>query len=216
MKRIVFDFDGTLLNSSLRHSAVLKDCLSAYGYSFSREREYLQFKFDGLSTFKYLQMSGIPDDICKIVTHNWIEKIETKEYLSLDRLYDDSIAVLTECSKNSIELFLISSRSNEKNLLSQLSEMNLNSFFIKIFCVPTKHAMEKKAEIISIIEPDLVVGDTEVDYGAAVQAKVPYYILNRGFRSKTYWDNLNVQSHESLYDLLTIIRENRGNINEKN
>lgn len=51
----------------------------------------------------------------------------------------------------------------------------------------------------------VIVGDTEVDYNAAVNSGNEFYVLNSGFRSKLFWDNKNITSYNRLDEILEMI-----------
>ena len=55
----------------------------------------------------------------------------------------------------------------------------------------------------------IVVGDTEMDHDAAMHNGMPYYILNRGFRSKEFWDKKNVASYDDLKILISVIEDKK-------
>ena len=44
----------------------------------------------------------------------------------------------------------------------------------------------------------LMTGDTEIDLAAAKEAHCGFYMLNRGFRNKAYWDRQGITSYEDL------------------
>lgn len=199
MKKLIFDFDGTLLNSSSRHIVVLEDCLNDSGYFEFSLSDYLTFKAGGYSTFEYLRKRlNLSEDISEEISSAWVKNIEREYYLKKDFLYEDAVPTLRICSEIGYQLYLISARKHESSLIKQLQNLKIISFFHEIYCVPNKNAADAKTAHINRVNADLVIGDTEVDWKAALKAQVPYYILNRGFRNKTYWDSLGVKSFDSL------------------
>ena len=46
-----------------------------------------------------------------------------------------------------------------------------------------------------------MIGDTEIDYKAAIETGCNYYLLNRGFRNEDYWNELGIRSYKDLSEL---------------
>ena len=197
MKRIIIDFDGTILNSSERHIVVLRDCLQNHGINLDLHN-YLEYKRNGKSTYRYLMDSGrIKENAARQIAQEWISKIENDKYMKLDFPYEDAENFLkTEGQKN--QLYLVSASKESKNLFLQLHTFALTKYFKKIFCVSPVQAFQEKLKIVRLISGDLIVGDTEVEEKVGIAAQIPSFLLNRGFRSKAYWDRLSVESYESL------------------
>jgi len=202
MKTIVFDFDGTLLNSSQRHVNVLKECMSELGYLSLDISDYLTFKADGNSTEDYLKKLGFCESDCQRISTWWIEKIESPVHLKIDYLYDDTIPTLGACCKKRYTLYLLSARQSEKNLINQVHNFRITPYFKQILCVSPIKAAKNKARIIMDLDADLIVGDTEADWEASIAAGKTCYILNRGFRNESYWSRLHVKSYSSLEPLI--------------
>jgi len=202
MKTIVFDFDGTLLNSAQRHINVLKECMSKLGYSELDVSDYIMFKAYGNSTKDYLKKCSICKEDCQRISTCWIEKIESPTYLKTDYLYDDTILTLSICKEKGYTLYLLSARKSRVNLIKQVYDTGIASYFKGIFCVSPTNAIEHKAKIIKYLKADLVVGDTETDWEAANASGSACYILNRGFRNELYWEKLRVKSYSSLKFLI--------------
>jgi len=210
MKKLIFDFDGTLCNSSERHVLVLNDCLSKAGYLDININDYLAFKAEGYSTLVYLkQVLGLNDEISRKVARDWVENIEKEEYLKKDTLYHDAVPTLDECIAQGFQLYLVSARRFESNLIQQIEHMGIDSYFCEICCVSPDKAAAEKAKQIKRIGADLIIGDTEADWKAAIEVNIPYYILNRGFRNQYFWYNKNVQSYDSLLYLGNFILDLR-------
>lgn len=208
MKTIIFDFDGTLLDSSVRHTVVLRDVCGGSGTPLTEAQyhSYLAYKRDGYSTKKYLtQVCNLPKPIAERCAGLWSERIESWSYLEYDALYSDSREILKNLSKK-FDLYLLSARKNEKFLYRQLQDFELLPFFQKIYCVSPIGAGEQKGKVVERVKNTAcIVGDTEADYAAAVHADCAFYALDRGFRSKKFWDALNIPSYPNLDFLLGIV-----------
>lgn len=203
----VFDIDGTLVNSKLRHSVLLKDILIKYGKTIPAnfEDDYINSKCSGLSTKHYLiKKLGLDEELSQRITVEWVEKIEKEEYLMLDELYDDSIPTLESLFKKN-KIYFLSSRSQPSLLKQELIHLDIMKYADKLLISRPADGASGKAKYIKKLKDEnadieiLVIGDTEIDYKAAVSANVKYYILNRGFRNCDYWNNCNVKNYDSLY-----------------
>lgn len=203
----IFDVDGTLVNSKLRHSVLLKDILIKYGKTVPAnfEDDYINSKCSGLSTKHYLiKKLGFNEELSQRITVEWVEKIEKEEYLMLDELYDDSISTLEKLLKKN-KIYFLSSRSQPSLLKQELLHLDIMKYADKLLISRPADGATGKAKYIKKLKDEnsdeevLVIGDTEIDYEAAVIANVQYYILNRGFRNCGYWNNRNVKNYDSLY-----------------
>lgn len=201
MKTIVFDFDGTLLNSCERHINVLNDCLLELGYNLLIGSDYLEFKCDGNSTIEYLKNRGISENESRKISNYWIEKIENKNFLKADHLYSDAISALNICKSKEYNINLLSARKNEQTLVEQVNALGIIRYFKEVVCVTPVNAVDEKTLALQKMNADILIGDTEVDFEAANRAGVFCYILNRGFRSEKYWISRGVKSFGSLLDL---------------
>ena len=201
----VLDIDGTLIDSSKRHGALLRSLLDERSINYSQEveREYLEYKRNGNTTMQYLtEVLQISNEESKEITREWVEHIEDWEWISMDVLYDDTIPFLERVSTNNT-IYYLSSRQNDNNLKKELVALGLLKYAKEVFVVSPKEGYLGKANVIKnwikhYQEPIVLIGDTEIDERAANYSNINVIILNRGFRSKKYWMSLSVMSVSSL------------------
>jgi len=207
MKRVVFDFDGTLLDSRQRHVIVLNDCLRLYGIEKADLSDYLAYKSNGFSTRAFLcENLMLSEELAKVVSGQWISMIEQDNYFEADQLYADTISTL-QCLNNYMDLYLLSARSNESALRRQVEQFELKPFFNEVICVSPFNATAEKIRAVQRIKPCAIVGDTEVEYQVAQEMKIFGYLLNRGFRSKEYFDQRGISSNADLSRLNCLIEK---------
>lgn len=205
MKKAFLDLDGTLVDSKKRHVEVLRDVLSEYGLRCSRMDDYIEKKTQGFSTKWYLENCLKLDiDLSDKINKKWIAIIEEERYLQLDSWYDDSLGFLLFLKKSGYENIIVSARNNEAYARRYIQKSIQNQYIDDVFFVPSINAIDNKVKVIrdNIEENSIIIGDTEMDYESATIVGIDYFILNRGFRSKLYWENKSIVS----YDNLTMIK----------
>lgn len=200
MKIIGLDLDGTLLDSTLRHKIVLDNVLKKYNININTS-DLIPFKQNGKSTSKYLRYKNIPETLIEDIVTNWVLLIEDDKFLKYDTLYEDAIEFLNRNIEN--KLYIITSRKNEKGVKNQVEAFNLHEYINKVFVVPSGiSAHSKKREIIIDENIEIFIGDTEVDFNATSNTNSAFIAINRGFRNKSFWDKKEIQSYNSLEEII--------------
>lgn len=193
----VFDLDGTLIDSSKRHYVLMKRLLVKEGIEIvsNFSKEFLGFKSDGHTGIEYLtNVLGLPKNKAKSIQDEWVDHIEDDSLLELDILYQDALPVLSKINE---EILFLTVRENKEGLETELGRLGLSKYNTEII----RHG-ESKATVLKRLDECIMIGDTEIDYQASIDKGCKSFILNRGFRSKKYWDSKNVLSHSSLLKLI--------------
>ena len=175
------DVDGTLLDSSARHTRLLQDLLQQDGCLWPENApDYLTYKADGHSTRAWLETAGFSPEQAAGLAARW-----------------------------QAQIVLISARQNPEALRKTLADCGLLPLVEELLVVPPRHAAgEKAARLRPRIRPgDCMVGDTEADLRAAQQLGIPCYLLNRGFRSRRYWQQQGLHAWDDLPAVLRAITD---------
>lgn len=201
---IGLDFDGTLLDSTLRHQIVLFYIVNrffhgAHDVKFSDFDDFVCFKSIGRTTKDYLITKNIHP--AEQIAALWVRHIECEEYLAFDSLYHDALMFVKE-NHNKNNLFLVTSRNNCIGTLAQIKHLNLSAYFKEVLIIDPGSNVSK-FEKTSNLDLDIIVGDTEVDFAWATGCGSLFFALNRGFRNKLFWNNLDVESYSTLTDIQT-------------
>lgn len=214
----IFDLDGTLIDSKQRHQHVLDDvlCRQNINASSNIRINYLNFKAAGHSTYDYLlHVLQLDDEIAKNINKMWVQSIENEEYLADDSLYHDTLPTLQSLSDSQHQIIFLTARKNKRGLLQELENLQIDKYAQAIYVVSPLNAEAEKLNIISNLGNNLsviIVGDTEIEYKIANKLGVRYIILNRGFRSKGYWDELHVPSYSSLIEGISCLTDSPKSI----
>lgn len=191
--KIIFDLDGTLIDISERHWSVYKDILQAMHKQSLKKDEYWALKRENVSWPEILAKSDIASDQTEEFLLQFIQKIETIEWLKVDTPFKETKNVLEHLSQH--ELYLVSLRHNHANFLKQIEWLGIKDYFISIHSGHTDDSgHHKKHEIIKEIvsgEKAIIIGDTETDILAAQALGLPSVAVSSGIRSEIFLQNLN-------------------------
>ena len=205
----IFDLDGTLIDSRYRHVFLMKTILEKHGIPDRGRIEdgsYFEYKANGLSGKAFLMdILTLDEQICEEILEEWVHHIEDDGLLFKDKLFSDAMST---CKKilNQVHntIFFLTARRNENGLKKELEYLGLNSFASEVVVVDPyeKSKVTALKQIVKRNRKAMMIGDTEVDYEAALKADIPYYMLNRGFRSEQFWNCQRVTSYPSLESLM--------------
>jgi len=200
----LLDLDGTLIDSARRHWVLMEKLLQKYcpdkAESFDAA-EYMQYKADGHSGKQYLT-EILHLDVTKAgeIQKEWQVHIEDEEYLALDRLYDDTIPFLEEQKEKGDTIIYLTARQNRQGLYASLDRLDIRQYASRVIVVDPRNAKAEKIaaaqELLQAGEDLILVGDTENEYAVAQELQMPVYLLNRGFRSRKYWENHGVKENK--------------------
>lgn len=212
----VLDLDGTLIDSSERHSRLMQEILSEAAPKTVSERvsgrrfdpvEFMRYKADGNSGLRYLtDRLGLTEDAAGQIMSLWQQQIEEERWLALDVPYPDTLGFLDRLKQAHRKIYYLTARQNKEGLLWELERLGIAGYADEILVVSPAGAREEKKQVVEALllstgkdeEAVCIVGDTENEYYLAKELSLPCFLLNRGFRSERYWEDRGVKSISSL------------------
>lgn len=130
---IIFDLDGTLIDSSDRMYKLFCTLVPQCRMSKAQYWDYKRNKIN----HEQLIMKYFPEINFEIFRNQWMKLIESDYYLAMDVNYIDTIKVLQKLQKQNI-LYLLTARQNKEGLIKELDRLELRNFFEKIFTTEGK------------------------------------------------------------------------------
>lgn len=200
---LIVDLDDTLIDTQIRQYEVfcfvVKNHL-ALTPQHDKETYYTIRREKGFSNISFLKTYyNINEDSQTHFRDKWLELIEDKKFLSLDRPILKNADALTGFSKkNSLSLILLSLRSFPERGLEQLRSLGMESWFDQVFFLQ-HHPVNPKIETVRKLKEKSsnivgLIGDSSIDKEAAELNGIPFYKVNTGiynFVSKNEFDTIN-------------------------
>ena len=205
---IFFDLDGTLIDSRNRLFSLFCDLTKQKVLEFEDYWELKRSMYD--HEFILKTYCNYSDEQVASFNKSWLNKIESKKYLSMDVLFSFTIEVLQELTSNKIKLHLVTARQSTENTRSELSELGINQYFSNIFIT---NAQMTKSKIIRnfdipITRNDLFVGDTGIDMQAGKELGLKTVAVLSGFRNRSILQKYNPEFiFDDIRSLLNFTKE---------
>lgn len=193
-KYIFIDLDGTLLEGKFRQYNCYKDIILKEKGNLIGINKYWKLKQNRIKREEILRMSNYEESDFNFL-NQWLEEIETKKYLKMDKLKEGVKETLNRWKFKGYYIVLVTMRRNKENLLWQLKENNIFDSFDEIICYGkndskivndinakynlTKHFKFKEA---------IFIGDSEEDMNAAKLLGIKSIAITTGIRNKIFLD----------------------------
>lgn len=212
--RIVFDLDGTLIDSAPDIQGIANDLLVAEGREPIDLKTTHAFIGNGMGVFvkKMRDLRGIDDDRQERLVEAFTEKYYTA--FTRTTLYPGVRDALTELSQDHV--LGICTNKVIGPCHAVLKHLSIDGFFSTVWggdSLPTRKpdpAMLYAAFDALGSGPQIYVGDSEVDAETARRAAVPFFLFTQGYR-KTAIDQIPHDVAFDTYDgFLDLIRDWRG------
>jgi len=180
--RVVFDLDGTLICSRER---LYRLFLSLTKDSSIDYRLYWSCKFNGDSNQDILRKKlNYSEREVDCFVQSWLDLVESDYYLKMDMAIPGAVEFLEDLSEDN-ELYLCTSRQSISQTYKQLEDLNLLSFFQRVFVTEqkiSKFELLKKSNI-AFTNDDWLVGDTGHDIVTGKEIGVKTCAVLSGFMS---------------------------------
>lgn len=219
MRAVIFDLDGTLIDSAPDIHASINLMLADFGYDALDLKTVTSFIGNGLPTLVERTMRHLSIDLS---CHAEMTQAALAHYnvntAGLTTLYADVLPVLTALRQNGHKLGLCTNKPFEP-AQSVLHEFQMDHLFDHVVggdSLPTrKPDPDMLRAVINALGADrvLYVGDSEVDYETAQNAGVPFALFTQGYRkhSLDYFKNaLCFDKYERLPTLIQNLDEQHG------
>lgn len=180
---IVFDLDGTLIDSRLRLYRLFQNLVPSSSFSYGT---YWRLKKNRISNEQILasEFNYNPIQINDFVAR-WLQLIESPEYLALDSSFEGICTALTKL-KNFADLHICTARQSRQPALDQLEKFGLQPFFKNILV--TENSCNKEtliaAHIYELSRDDWFIGDTGYDIQTGKRLNMSTCAVLSGFLNK--------------------------------
>lgn len=191
---IIFDLDGTLLNSLPRLYELFCRLNPKNNFSYD---EYWQLKRQKINQEKMLmQYFNYSLDEAKIFHKKWLEGVENKELLELDKPYEKAGELLKKLAKNH-DIYIATARQNEDLALKQIEKFGWIGDIKKLLVTQQIKTKEQiiKENIDNITSQDVIIGDTGEDIITGKNLGIKTIAVISGFLSK---DSLNFYKPDAI------------------
>lgn len=189
---IIFDLDGTLLNTLGDLHACFNYAIKSYGY---KERTLDEIRtFVGNGVVKAIEMAlpeRVSDDKLNQIT-NLFKQYYQNHMFELTRPYDGIIPLLHKLKEKKYKIAVVSNKFDDavKGLCNHYFKNLIDSAIGESIDVRKKPeadgVLKAIKELNSTIETSIYAGDSDVDILTAQNSKIPCISVLWGFRNKSF------------------------------
>ncbi|NHZ71565.1 MAG: HAD-IA family hydrolase [Aquificales bacterium] len=201
---LLFDLDGTLLDSFAAHYKAYEIILPQFGIEVSQERFFQNYSPDWYHTYR---MIGLPEDKWDEADRAWLSAVA---HIDCEP-FPKTMATLTQLAAQ-YPLGLITSGSKSR-VQRELKYTNLGGFFQTVITgddvdrpKPDPHGIQLAlAAMNAAPETAVYIGDTAVDYETAQAAGLPFIGINGRFHS--FSPDANYPCIDCISELLLLLKQ---------
>lgn len=184
MRRVFFDFDGTLVDSKPRLYRLFSDLVADHGLSFE---EYWEMKRSQIGHEIILSSTlGRTAEQVQKFQMEWMRLIEETEYLALDSPFPGVERMLRDLKNNGMSIHLVTARQFEDQADWQLQRLGWASLFDSVMVTGQRAEKEAliRATVGSLSLNDIMIGDTGKDIQCGNSLGLITVAVLSGFRSR--------------------------------
>ena len=145
---ILFDLDGTLIDSSERMYRLFSELVPESGLT---KEEYWQLKRNKISHRILFEMFFPKRDFAAF-EKEWLNFIESDKYLCMDQLYPDTIEILRYLNQEHA-LYLVTSRQLRQELMEEMKRLGILSYFLDVLVTEGKENKEQLLQRYAQMHP---------------------------------------------------------------
>lgn len=176
---IAFDFDGTLIDISMRDYLIYCDILTEGNYKHLSFNIYWEMRRSKINIFNLLQSSNVNEKYFDYFIQKRKSLIEIEEYLKKDILFPHTIEILKDLTQY-YNCYLVTMRNNKFNTLRQIEWLGISNYFKEIIVTS-----QSKIDTFSKIKKlKFVIGDTENDIIPANKLAINSIAVTTGIRNE--------------------------------
>ena len=196
---ILFDLDGTLVNTAPDLMRAHNHVMKKYGYEERKLADIKKLAGRGSKVMLTKSMHEIAERSGKIIkTDDVVDKM-TKEFVDFyskniigeSTLKNGTINFLSWCKKNSISMAVCTNKQEHLSI-DLLKKIKIYDFFDYVAGGNTfnhnkpnpKHLTDTIEIIGGDINKSLMIGDSETDSNAAKSANIPFVLIEDGYTEK--------------------------------
>lgn len=183
MKKLIFDLDGTLIDSKQRLYSLFSELVPSSILTFN---QYWEIKQSGISHSNLLKNKfNYQNSQIENFSKLWMQLIESDKYLELDNPFDFSKDTLLNFKEKGFDLILLTARQFPDKVDEQINNFGWDKYFCNIL---VSKQIETKNEILTrtglFKEAFFMVGDTGYDVKTANDLNIFSIGVLSGFHSK--------------------------------
>lgn len=209
---LIFDLDGTLLNTIKDLHIALNVALKTHGFPEKTETETQTLLGNGIDILVAGAIPNGQENPKFTETYATFKEYYSKHLNDYTAPYEGIIPLLSELKKRNIKMGIVSNKFDEG--VKALAQQYFNGL-IK-HAQGTSDTVQKKPSpdaVFALIkklnaenEQNIYIGDSDVDIKTAKNASIPCVSVSWGFRSKAFLQSINaspiIDTPEELLNLL--------------
>lgn len=197
---LIFDLDGTLLNTAKDLHIALNHALKTHNFPLKTEPETLALLGNGIDALVAGAIENGKENPAFSATFSTFKTYYSAHLNDNTSPYPEIINLLEELKKRHIKMGIVSNKFDEgvKALSAKFFKGLINHAQGVSATVRKKPAPDAVIALIEKLhaqsEPNIYIGDSEVDIKTAHNAGLPCICVSWGFRSRAFLESVNAST----------------------